>query len=165
MSSCRITMTQLKMACDLYQDQLLSCAMPLLHIVQFLVLGTDAEKKVQDAEALNVTQLHQKLQSVRSHPNSFAAFTELIMNNNDCKTLPQIIMKLSKAYIECLQLINVAVPLNPLEKLWVFMLRTCFERPILLHVHDDRKGTQFEMFQNCLSKFYAECLLPVPEKK
>lgn len=156
-------MTQHKMLCDMYQDQLASCALNLLHLVQAIVLGTDSEKKVNDAQKLTITQLHQQIHFTLQHPKTFEAFHERIMMDVHCRALPHIVVEMCKAYIDCLQLTHIAVPPNPLEKLWHFTLRTCFEQPILLNVHDDRQGKNLELFRSCLCRFYAECLLPIPK--
>ncbi len=154
-----MTMTQQKMLCDLYQTQLASCSMYLLRIVQLLVLGHDSEKKLNDAEKMPLAHLHSSLRQARSDA-VFAAFCEMILQHEQCRNLPTIITNLVKSYMECLQLYNMPLPRNVLRVLFDFVLRTCFEKPVFLHINDTRDGANLTSFRDRLALFYAECLLP-----
>ncbi len=157
MANCRVTMTQQKMLCELYQSQLNACSMNILHIVQVLVLGRDSEKKVVDAEKLNVVQLHESLRRAR-HDATFASFVSIVEIHEQCRNLQKIIINLCRAYLEILQLPGIAIPSQPLRCLWEFCLRTCTEKPILLQANDSKDGTLLDIFKDKLSHFYAECL-------
>ena len=153
------TMTQQKMLCDLYQAQLSACSLNLLRTMQLLVLGSDAEQKLNDAEKMSIPQVQLCLRKARSD-GVFKAFCDMLSHHEQCKHLPTIINNLATAYIECLQLSNVALPSNSLKMLFEFMLRTCLEKPIILHANDTRDGAHLELFRSQLALFYAECVLP-----
>ena len=84
MSSRPATMTQQKMLCDLYQGQLSACSLNILRIVQLLVLGQDAEKKLNDAEKMPVSQIQQCLKHAKSQV-VFDAFCQMVTLHEQCK--------------------------------------------------------------------------------
>jgi len=157
MANCRTTMTQMKILCETYQAQLMACSMNLLRIVQVLVLGHDAEKKIRDAEKMNVPQLQEYIYRAR-HESVFMSFCSIVEIHEQCQNLSKIITNLCRAYLEMLQLPGIALPSQPLKILWDFCLRTCLEKPILLHTNDNKEGKLLDLFREKLTNFYAECL-------
>ena len=156
-SSCRVTLTSQKMTCEMYQSQLMACSLHLLRIVQVLVLGKDSEKKVVDAEKLNIPQLQELLRRAH-HEAVFSSFISMLEIHEQCHNLAKIITNLCRAYLEILQLPGIALPKEPLQNLWGFCLRVCLEKPILLNINDDKQGTLLGLFRERLEHFYAECL-------
>jgi hypothetical protein len=163
-TECKMSITQQKFLCDFRQTQLNACASHLLHTIRMIVLGVESgTSKVVDAEHWTIAQIQDRLALIRSPGRSAIAldmFCRAAIQSEESKNLPQLLKDLCESYITFLQLTIVLSP-NLMERLWNFLLRACFERPVLLcGTKDDFKGTVLDMFLLKLSTFCAACLSP-----
>jgi hypothetical protein len=144
---------------ELRDAQLIGCSLKILKNVQIVVLGYDEHHQIRNAEQLTTAQLRALIEVALNSPGAFQNFCDRLAVDDECKHLPAVIVEICRANIEFHHLYDIALPTDPLRRLWVFVLRTCFEKLCLLNSEDDRQGHHLDMFRTCLLRFYAECLM------
>jgi len=163
----KLSITQQNMLCAFRQQQLGAVSSTILLTLQGVVFGDAQTKRIEDVSSWPISQVRERVAAVRSpehHQNAFGIFASNLRAQEETKGIDKLLYELCISHIDFMSLRNgnerLVVPVNVLERLWMFLVRMALEKPSIMYCNDDANGTNAETFRAQLGMFVAVCLLP-----
>jgi len=159
----KLSITQQNMLCDLRQKQLGVLVSGLMTCFQRILFFSDsAPYQILDVAKWEANNIRERVMHMsRDFETGFKLFMKQINESESCKSIGKLLVLLCCAHKEFLRL-DVTIPeeVDLMHKLFRFLITSCHECPVFLHVQDDKQGTNTERLREKFTSFAAFCLMP-----